>query len=207
MVSIMPRPASSLTFARREAKAAGLSRFFTGDPCKNGHVAERITLNYWCVECQRISMKTNYDANPTPSRNRSKEWNRKNKDKVAQKNKIYREKHKERLREINAARARKWFKENKERAIQTRHARRALQRNAPGSHTAEQLRELLIRQRYKCAFCLTDIKKKRHLDHIHALTAGGSNDISNLQWLCPTCNLRKHDKDPIVWARENGRLF
>lgn len=25
--------------------------------------------------------------------------------------------------------------------------------------------------------------------------------------LCPTCNLRKHAKDPIAWANENGRLL
>jgi hypothetical protein len=36
---------------RAEAKALGLKRFFTGKPCKRGHVAERQVGNASCVEC------------------------------------------------------------------------------------------------------------------------------------------------------------
>ena len=39
---------------RRDAKAAGKSRYFTGRPCKQGHIAERQTINGSCVECFRI---------------------------------------------------------------------------------------------------------------------------------------------------------
>jgi 5-methylcytosine-specific restriction endonuclease McrA len=38
------------------------------------------------------------------------------------------------------------------------------------------------------------------------LSRGGSNDISNIELLCERCNLRKHAKDPIDWAQENGLL-
>lgn len=38
---------------RAEARAAGLSRYFTGQPCPKGHVAERYTNNYSCVVCYR----------------------------------------------------------------------------------------------------------------------------------------------------------
>jgi len=37
--------------SREEAKSNGLRRFFTGDPCKNGHVAERYTKTGHCTEC------------------------------------------------------------------------------------------------------------------------------------------------------------
>lgn len=35
----------------REAALRGLSRFYTGDPCKSGHTAERFVSNRQCVEC------------------------------------------------------------------------------------------------------------------------------------------------------------
>jgi hypothetical protein len=43
--------AASPRFARSRAKAAGETRYFSGRPCKHGHVAERVTSNGWCVEC------------------------------------------------------------------------------------------------------------------------------------------------------------
>lgn len=37
--------------SRRDALAAGLKRYFTGKPCKNGHVAERHVSGGGCVVC------------------------------------------------------------------------------------------------------------------------------------------------------------
>lgn len=42
-----PKPIS-----RQEAIEAKVNRYFTGGPCKNGHVSERWTLNGGCIECQ-----------------------------------------------------------------------------------------------------------------------------------------------------------
>jgi hypothetical protein len=50
------RPKSS--FERDAAIAAGHPRFFTGKPCKLGHVAERLTVNRQCVECARLLRRT-----------------------------------------------------------------------------------------------------------------------------------------------------
>ena len=38
---------------RTEAQAQGLKTYFTGKPCKHGHVAERYTSRGICVECTR----------------------------------------------------------------------------------------------------------------------------------------------------------
>jgi len=43
--------------SRAEAKAKGLKRYFTGKPCKHGHVAERQVYNATCVVCERAAMK------------------------------------------------------------------------------------------------------------------------------------------------------
>jgi hypothetical protein len=38
---------------RAEAKALGLKRYFTGEPCKHGHVCERLVHKWECLECYR----------------------------------------------------------------------------------------------------------------------------------------------------------
>lgn len=40
-----------------EAVAAGSDRYFTGAPCKHGHVCERLTRNRTCTECSLISVR------------------------------------------------------------------------------------------------------------------------------------------------------
>lgn len=40
---------------RKAAREAGFKRYFTGKPCKNGHIDHRIVSNGYCCECSRIS--------------------------------------------------------------------------------------------------------------------------------------------------------
>lgn len=46
---------------RKDAKAQGLLRYFTGIPCSNGHIAERYVRNCVCLTC---------DVSPKNSRRR-----------------------------------------------------------------------------------------------------------------------------------------
>lgn len=62
-------------------------------------------------------------------------------------------------------------------------------------------------QKWKCAICRTGIKKKYHVDHIMPLAKGGKHERSNIQLLCPTCNVRKSAKDPIEYMQSLGRLL
>ena len=43
---------------RAEAVAQGLTRYFTGKPCPKGHIAERQTCNYGCIECSKGRQRT-----------------------------------------------------------------------------------------------------------------------------------------------------
>jgi 5-methylcytosine-specific restriction enzyme A len=54
------------------------------------------------------------------------------------------------------------------------------------------------RNNYQCQSCgQTFGETKLSIDHIIPLAQGGSNDISNLQTLCLTCNQKKkHHFDP-----------
>jgi hypothetical protein len=46
----MPSEAHEI-ITRKEANAAGLTRYFTGKPCKRGHVVERRVDTGDCAEC------------------------------------------------------------------------------------------------------------------------------------------------------------
>lgn len=62
-----------------------------------------------------------------------------------------------------------------------------------GSHTEEQWEQMKRDHDYKCLCCGRKepfIKLTR--DHIKAISRGGSNDISNIQPLCISCNARKN---------------
>lgn len=103
----------------------------------------------------------------------------------------------------------RWAEANPEKVAAVKRNRRALKKQALGSHTAADIDELWHLQKGQCAsdWCRVDLRTGHHVDHIRALSRGGSNDRSNLQLLCVRCNLSKHAKDPIDWARENGRLL
>ena len=52
------------TLVRKAAIANGLKRYFTGKPCKHGHVAERLSHNGSCLECHREAGRRWREDNP-----------------------------------------------------------------------------------------------------------------------------------------------
>lgn len=80
-------------------------------------------------------------------------------------------------------------------------------KNIDGSYSKEYPSILYSLQKGKCVNCTKPLKGQYHIDHIQPVARGGTNHHWNLQLLCPSCNCRKHAKDPIVWANENGRLL
>jgi 5-methylcytosine-specific restriction enzyme A len=60
----------------------------------------------------------------------------------------------------------------------------------------KEVREYVFqRDSHQCQSC--GQTEKLSIDHIIPLASGGSNDISNLQTLCGSCNSRKKDRfDP-----------
>src|SRR6266566_2309359 len=43
--------------SRADAKRRGLTRYFTGRPCKRGHVCERRVYNWECLECYQAVVR------------------------------------------------------------------------------------------------------------------------------------------------------
>ena len=92
--------------------------------------------------------------------------------------------------------------------IRARNAdRRALKKSAGSRLPRETIPRLLEQQRGFCAGCSCNIRLRFHVDHIMPLARGGRHDPSNLQLLCPPCNLQKHAKDPLAWRQSKGFLI
>ncbi len=53
----------------------------------------------------------------------------------------------------------------------------------------------------KCAYCLTSIEKRYHIDHVIPLTRGGSNWPMNLALACVRCNTSKGNR--LNWKFAN----
>lgn len=94
-----------------------------------------------------------------------------------------------------------WRSRNPERARVDSHVRRS--RSQGGRFTLKRVKELFIEQRGLCVYCASDLSVF-HIDHRMPLALGGRNDDSNIQLLCPPCNLKKHAKHPDVFEKEIG---
>ncbi len=89
---------------RKIAREQGLIRYFTGKPCKHGHVAERMVSNKQCVECGRELHRKRYVANPEKARERNRKY------RVANS-----EKHREQARKDRAKNPEKWKERDRKR--------------------------------------------------------------------------------------------
>lgn len=86
--------------------------------------------------------------------------------------------------------------------------RRALMAQMEGHHTKEDLIRIYEEQERRCAYCgitlYWDIPGDIHLDHVVALTRGGSNWPDNLALACASCNSSKQDKSVEEWLATRG---
>lgn len=182
---------------RAQAKADGLQRYFTGAPCKRGHLAERQTSNGTCFECARL-------CNPEKKRANGLARYHANKDAARARYRAYYL----RRREYMLERARRYREQNPEKVVFNNCRRRAIRKGAEGDYTRADIDQIRVKQRCRCAICDGRLTRKNEsIDHILPLSKGGTNWPRNLQLVCRSCNSRKHDKDPVEFMRELGRLI
>lgn len=71
-----------LPTSAKEAKSLGIARYFTGRPCKRGHVCERFASTASCVECMRGHFSTWRKKNVEADRKASRAWQKNNRARV-----------------------------------------------------------------------------------------------------------------------------
>ncbi|WP_424362974.1 HNH endonuclease [Methylocystis parvus] len=165
-----------------DARALGLKRYFTGTPCKQGHVAERY-LSSNCVECVSVD---------------AAKWHAENPEKVQEKLKKYRSNNRTVLRERDAKRAR----DNPGKVNAKNARRRARKRLAIVTRDADAIMRQISNEGGKCFYCAVDLLPfEGHAEHIIPLSRGGPHAELNLVLSCPRCNIGKHDRLPSEWSR------
>lgn len=184
---------------KKLAKSLGLKFYFTGNPCKNGHYELRRVDNGACLSCMKERASKYY-----------KKYYKENQEKLKEKTRKYilenKDKHIEYMQEWrtnNPNYSKEYMSKNKLKYKAYNSLRRSRLKNADGRHTDKDIENLFILQNGVCVGCDGDLKiLSFHIDHKQPISKGGSNWPYNLQLLCPTCNLRKSDKDYNEWLIE-----
>lgn len=200
---------NTLTY-RYTAREAGLIHYFTGKPCRNGHIVARYVSTRRCVQCALNGSGLWRGKNPefldhlcrNKKLGRDGRWILTSRD-------LTNERARNRYAENPSKRrlsALLWQVKNPDKVRAKTHRRRARKINAEGTHTAEDIQRIYKLQNGKCGNCRRNLSKYYQVDHILALSKGGTNWPRNLQILCKKCNCSKNASDPIDWAQRNGRL-
>lgn len=198
--------------SRAEAVRLKLVHYFTGKPCKRGHIDIRYLANNGCRSCILENGRGYY----SPEKGRAKQ------QKFKEKNPDYFKEHYRNNKERYNAQSSAWSKahpgavraatyrhreRNPDYWRAPNHARRARERDAKGRFSNGDIQEIRRKQKDRCAYCRKNLRGKGSVDHIQPLINGGTNWPKNLQLVCVSCNSKKKDKCPVAFATEIGRLL
>lgn len=192
---------------RQEALRTGHPHYFTGKPCKHGHLSHRDAKDRKCLECELIFVRKRTKEGRYQAKFLA--WSRANKDKRRAASKKSRAKHSETVR----AGMRDWYERNKEAQAIKRVAWRAA--NKPkiyAANAARRFQEFLATPpwatQYQAEFEAIYAERirldqetgiKHHVDHIYPLKGKDSCGLHvpwNLRIIPAVENIRKRNHPP-----------
>lgn len=180
--------------SRKEALERGLKRYFTGKPCKRGHVAERQSSNGTCMDCYAEDVSGKYREKRVAQ---SRRYYRENLESRKEYDKRRWQKIRHKVADKNRERVLLWQKENRDRANFNSSQYRASKRNAaPSWLTDEDIKNMcaVYEMSYRLSKCLGI---HHHVDHIVPLRGDvvcGLHVPWNLAAIPAKVNLSKGNK-------------
>lgn len=167
-------PATSEYFHKHPKQSSGLH-----PRCKVCRKKERTDRYKISGEKEREQMRNYAIINSQKAVYRMSNWKKNNPQKTRDHNKKYRQNHKEQSRvNVNNRRARVY--------------------GAKGTHTKQDIENILIYQCGRCFYCGKPMFTY-HVDHFIPLSKGGANSPDNLVLACQFCNDSKGSKLPEEW--------
>ena len=182
--------------SHEEARSLGLAMYFTGKPCKYGHLTSRYASSKECFFCRKAKNQS------SELKEKQKQASLNNKEKI---NARARERYQinkefEKLRshgkwinnkEAMTARTRDWEARNPEKALAIYKARNAVRKHRIKEQCPKWADKAKIREIY------LNCPKGHHVDHIVPLkgkNVWGLHVEHNLQYLTASENCKKHNK-------------
>lgn len=191
---------TNLPKTRAEAKAAGAAHYFTGEPCKHGHIAPRKTKGA-CVECLQVEWRKAADTRAEYFKTYNK------REDVKERKHVWYQENREQVIAAAATRPSSvlqsyrnaWKEANKTQVRADTKARRWKHRSAtPVWLSRRQKSE--IRQMYQIAITMTQTTGEQYVvDHIYPLRSDvvcGLHVPWNLRVVTQSENLRKSNSLP-----------
>lgn len=188
-------------------------------------------LRSTCRECDNEATRKHRQENPDQHRQRERNKRQRDPEKYRQRTREYRQNNLEKVREWERAKYRRnrrhylayhqaYYQANKDKKREYKREyrrlhpdfdrvkkakRRALRVAAGGTFTKADVQKKMEAQQGRCYWCQTVLQGNGfHVDHIIALTKGGTNGPENICIACQPCNNHKYNKMPWEFA---GRLL
>ena len=168
---------NALPSTRAEAFASGADRYFTGIPCRHGHVSERY-IGGECVGCRQ----SHYKRRAPEIRAKMQAHRDANRERISADRREKYQQTKEARRPARVAAMRRRF-----------FYARSINLRGPGKATARDLAALWRAQRGICALTGRRLDRSAEIDHIIPKVRGGSHKIGNLRWVVKDANRAKRD--------------
>ena len=191
--------------SRVDAQAAGLKRYFTGKPCKHGHIAERLCSCRACTECNLVRALKFEQDNPAIAKARKakdyvdnkenrkeqgRRWAQSNQEKVQAIKRKWARVHREHKNQLN-----QHWKRNNQHLVNADAAKR---RAAKLKHTPKWANTRKIKSIYSLARLLTSLNGIEYdVDHIVPLQGefvSGLHCEDNLQIIPARLNRSKGNR-------------
>jgi 5-methylcytosine-specific restriction endonuclease McrA len=169
---------------KQVAVGLGLSHYFTGKTCCNGHVCWRRTCDGKCVDCvcaKKRRQRRKRGCREYGSRRRTGP----------------------RLPPVVRVKP-LTIRPAKIKVVQSQKTRK---KRIKRKYKARDIIRIFFAQKGRCAYCRLSLGENYQVDHIVPISKGGANAPANLQLTCGSCNGAKRTKDAVDFAQSLGLLI